>query len=46
MITTIAKSYKEAECLYFTIYGNPTFKNSNVFWEYFDLLTFSAQKII
>lgn len=39
MIQTITKSYNEQHYKHFSVYGRPSFKSTNVFWEYFDLLT-------
>ena len=47
MITTITKSYDEQHYKHFSVYGRPSFRSTNVFWEYFDLLVFnSAEKEI
>lgn len=44
---TITKSYNERHYKHFSVYGRPSFKSTNVFWEYFDLLTFNlAEKEI
>ena len=46
-ITTITKSYGEQHYKHFSVYGRPSFRSTNVFWEYFDLLVFnSAEKEI
>lgn len=42
--TSITKSYREEQRSCYTIFGSVNLKDSNVFWEYYDIITKSDLK--